>query len=309
MIHNLQHSLKGRRHLPAALLFFIFAGLAAAVSQAAQQPPETPLGAPARATAAVAPAPYELRVELVRPGLQKVILAARLEKNGGLIHRPVSWRVRTYDPLTARAGRLVHESSQPRAEVALPAGDYQLDIRYGYRHVRQRVRLRSGQYLYMTFILDVGGLRALPVVAEMGPLRQVRAVQRLYALDGRGRGRLVATWSQPGRILRLAAGSYRIVSRYLPGNARTESRVTVKPGILSSLKITAQAGMVHIRPGDGPSRWILRDAARTWRHSGTGEASLVLAPGQYVLETGKEPGRRFTIGAGKRREIVLAGSQ
>ncbi len=310
MSHNLQHRLQGRRRLGAALLFS--AGLCAMGGASsllwASQPPSTlATGSLVMPAARFAPAPYEKRIMVGRKGRQRLFLAARLEEFGGLIRLPVGWRVRRLDAISGRAGRIVFDEKTPQAELALAQGAYEVDIRYGYRHARQRITIGPGEHVHLVFNLNVGGVRTLAVVENLGVARGVRTEQKIYALSGPGKGRLVASWSQPGRILRLAAGDYRIESRFLPGNALAKTRVRVKPGILTTLKITAQAGVARIEPaGDGAGEWVLRDAEGMWKKSGSGRAVLVLAPGRYMLEMhgGAQPMvRRFAIAAG--REVVL----
>ncbi len=245
-----------------------------------------------------------MRIELGREGAERLWLAARLRENGGLIRRPVSWTVRRVDPLSGAAGTFVFSADRPIADVRLPPGEYEVDVRYGYRHTRRRVRIGSGQFVAMTFNLQVGGVRVMTKLQDIGPVRDVRAEQRYFALSGKGRGRLVARTTVPGKLLRLGAGDYRIESRFRPGNARAVARVRVRPGVLSTLSITASAGWARIEPADARSRWLIRDAEGVWRHEGRGAASVVLAPGTYVVEMKKDGGgrvRRFSIAAGERR--------
>ncbi len=272
----------------------------------ASQPPSTlATGSLALPAARFAPAPYEKRIMVGRKGRQRLFLAARLEEAGGLIRLPVGWRIRRVDPVSGAVGPIVYDEKVPQAEVALEEGSYEVDIRYGYRHARQRISMGPGEIVHLVFNLEVGGVRTLPVVEKLGVARGVRTEQKIYALSGPGRGRLVASWSQPGKILRLAAGDYRIESRFIPGNAMAKTRVRVKPGILSTLKITAQAGVARIAPAMG-GEWVLRDADGVWSKSGSGEAAFVLAPGRYRLEMrgqGRSVARSFTIDAG--HEVIL----
>ena len=313
MTHNPQHRLQGRRKQTAALLFSAgFAALAGGGLVLAASGPADDLatGSIERPAGVLAPAPYELRIELGREGGERLWLAARLRENGGLIRLPVSWTVRAVDGLTGRAGRVVYSGDLPIADFHPGRGEYEVDVRYGYRRARQRIRILPGQQLYVTFILNVGGVRALTRLENIGPVHEVRAEQRVYALTGKGRGRLVAKSARPGRIMRLGAGDYRIESRFVPGNAIAASRVRVKPGILSSLELTARAGLARVEPAGGAdeSRWMLRDADGLWRHEGRGAASIVLAPGSYVMKAsigGQRIERRFSISAGQRRVLRL----
>ena len=317
---NLQCRTKGRRRKAAALLLLSccalwpVAALALAPGSDARKggagggaalSPIVFGGAPAP-RADLSEAPCEIREEITRKGRERLWLAARLRVHGGLVTRPVSWRVRKVGPLGQKAGALVASSEEPVAEYPVAPGEYEIEVRYGYRRVHRRIHVAPGRFVAVTFILQVGGLRALSVLDRIGAPPSIRVRHAVYALSGPGRARLVATSETPGAILRLGQGSYRVEARFLPGNARAEARVRIKPGILSSLQITARAGLLRIEAaGDTP--WRLRDEAGLWRTGGHGAASLVLAPGAYVLTGADGLSRRFTIAAGQRRAVRAAG--
>ncbi len=264
----------------------------------------------------VNPVPCEVRVELGRRGTERLWLAARLREGGGLVRRPVSWKVRRLDVLTGEPREVVASAFVDVAEFRVPRGDYQVEVGYGYRHSLRRVHVGEGEYVSMTFILDVGGLRPFSRLENLGPVHEVRTVHRVYAVSGSGRGRLVTASAGQGELLRLGKGEYRVESRFLPGNARAVSHVKIRPGILSSLEILARAGVVRIRPlpGEKAVRWSVRDMEGPWRHEGRGEGTLVLAPGRYVLtylHAGRRLMRRFTVDAGRDTllEIRTAGAR
>jgi len=258
----------------------------------------------------MSPVPCEVRVELGRKGTERLWLAARLREGGGLIRRPVSWRVRRLDPLTGDPLETVAEALVDVAEFRVPEGDYLVEVEYGYRRSGRRVHVGRGEYVAMTFVLDVGGLRPFSRLERLGPVHGVRTVHRIYALGGADRGRLVTAGAGQGELLRLGKGEYRVESRFLPGNARAVSHVRIRPGILSSLEILARAGVVRIRPpeGSGELRWEVRDLEGPWRHEGRGEGTLVLAPGRYVLTYGRAGGRtvrRFSVDAGRNTVLDM----
>ncbi len=290
-------------------------GVARSAMPGQERDPE-PRAAPAGGGLRVSPAPCEVRVELGRKGTERLWLAARLREGGGLIRRPVSWKVHRLDPLTEEPVETVAEALVDVAEFHVPKGDYLVEVGYGYRRSARRVHVGEGEYVAMTFILDVGGLRPFSRLERLGPVHDVRTVHRVYAVGAAGRGRLVTASAEQGELLRLGKGEYRVESRFLPGNARAVSHVRIRPGILSSLEILARAGVVRIRPpaaGDAV-RWTIRDLQGPWRHEGRGEGTLVLAPGRYVLtydHAGRRMSRRFTVDAGRNTvlEIRTAGAR
>ena len=258
----------------------------------------------------ISPVPCEVRVELGRRGAERLWLAARLREGGGLIRRPVSWKVRRVDSLTGEPVETVAEALVDVAEFRVPKGDYLIEVGYGYHRSARRIHVGEGEYVSMTFILDVGGLRPFSRLERLGPVHDVRTVHRIYAVGGTGRGRLVTASAGQGQLLRLGKGEYRVESRFLPGNARAVSHVRIRPGILSSLEILARAGVVRIRPpaADDTIRWMVRDPRGDWRHEGEGEGTLVLAPGRYVLTYGRDGrriSRRFTVDAGRNTVLKI----
>ncbi len=312
--HSLQHRLSGRRRtattpflsLCALLLMILTAAWPSGVAHSAMPGQERDLNlraAPVKSGFRVSPVPCEVRVELGRKGAERLWLAARLRENGGLIRRPVSWKVYRLDSLTGEPSEAMAEALVDVAEFRVPQGDYLIAVTYGYRHGTRRIHVGEGEYVAVTFILDVGGLRPFSRLERIGPVHGVRTVHRVYAIGGAGSGQLVTASAGQGELLRLGKGEYRVESRFLPGNARAVSRVRVRPGILSSLEILARAGVARIRPlpEERNVRWRVRDMEGAWSHAGQGEGTVVLAPGRYILTYRKgrrQVTRHFTVKAG-----------
>ncbi len=325
--HSLQHRLSGRRRTATTPFLFIIAMLPMILAAAwpssvacsampGQERDLKSVAVPVERALGLSPAPCEVRVELGRKGAERLWLAARLREGGGLIRRPVSWRVYRLDSLTGEPVEAMAEASVDVAEFRIPQGDYLIAVTYGYRHTTRRIHVGEGEYVAVTFILDVGGLRPFSRLERLGTVHGVRTVHRVYAMGGAGRSRLVAASAGQGELLRLGKGEYRVESRFLPGNVRAESRVRIRPGILSSLEILARAGVVRIRPWpeEKDVRWMVRDMEGPWRHEGRGEGTLVLAPGRYMLTYGlgkERVSRSFTVSAGRDAvlEIRIAGAK
>jgi len=168
--HSLQHRLPGRRRsattpflfMSALLLTILAAAWPSDVARSAmpgQERDPRERQAPAGGGLRVSPAPCEVRVELGRKGAERLWLAARLREGGGLIRRPVAWKVRRLDPLTGTHVETVAEALVDVAEFRVPKGEYLVEAIYGFRRSARRVHVGEGEYVAMTFILDVGGLR------------------------------------------------------------------------------------------------------------------------------------------------------
>lgn len=297
-----QHS-RGRFFTGAALNFVgagLLLSLAASPALAAQRTNTDTLitgSLPAR----TANVPLELRIEITRPGLEGIRLAGRLSEDGGLITRPVTWKlIRTLGD-GARGGEPVYNDALPVADIPLEPGNYRIEARYGSVSAVKPVILAKGQHLGLTFVFNVGGLRTLSTLGNEPLPRRVRAVHRAYAINGTSAGQLIATSKLQGGLMRLGAGTYRLESEIEPGNTVTHTEVTIKPGILTSLNLDHEAGIAIIDAPDAV-QWSVNSQEKNWQRSGSGQGVLTLAPGRYTYNGGDQT-RTIIIVAGKRTKV------
>ncbi|HHN66413.1 MAG TPA: hypothetical protein ENK15_00030 [Thermopetrobacter sp.] len=253
-------------------------------------PPEPGTTTPSAASGGpLAPLQVQRRIRETADGKTRLSLAARLTRHGGLIRRPIRWRVVAADRM------VVFDGARPALDLALPPGRYDIFARYGLRRITYSVKVRAAERHELVFVLDVGALRALAGLWRL-PLPPDVAVE--YRLHAAGRASPLLNHRQAGRVVRLMAGRYELRVRYRPGNVETRAGVTVKAGVLSTLQIRAKAGLARIRA----ARWRIRAAADGWRASGQGGAALVLAPGRYELHI-EGMVRPFVVQAGRRVEL------
>lgn len=299
-----QHS-RGR-FLTGAALNFVGAGLLlslAAPSALTAQRTDTnadPLitnSIPAR----TAQVPLELRIEITRPGREGITLAGRLSEDGGLIKKPVTWKLIRTLGNGAKGGEPVYTDSRPVADIPLEPGNYRIEARYGSVSTVKPVVLAKGQHLGLTFVFNVGGLRTLSTLGNEPLPGPARAVHKAYAINGVSAGQLVATSAVQGGLMRLGAGTYRLESEIEPGNTVTHTEVTIKPGILTSLALDHQAGIAIIDAPDGVP-WSVHSLEKNWHRSGIGPGMLTLAPGSYTYNTADQT-RTVIIVAGKRTRV------
>lgn len=299
-----QHS-RGRFFTGAALnfvgagLLLSLATLPALAAQRADTDSDTLITGSLPAT--TADVPLELRIEITRPGLEGIRLAGRLSEDGGLITKPVTWKLIRTLGNGAEGGEPVYSDARPVADVPLEPGNYRIEARYGNVSAVKPVVLTRGQHLGLTFVFNVGGLRALSTLGNEPLPRRVQAVHKAYAINGTSAGRLVATSDQQGGLMRLGAGTYRLESELEPGNTVTHTEVTIKPGILTSLNLDHEAGIAIIDAPDAV-QWSVNNQENNWRRSGTGPGMLTLAPGRYTYNGGDRT-RTIIIVAGKRTKV------
>ncbi|MGE0240772.1 MAG: hypothetical protein AB7F09_14150 [Parvibaculaceae bacterium] len=246
----------------------------------------------------------EVRIELTRPGDEGLTFNARLSEAGGVINRPISWQVRAF------GGETLFAQDADEASLAAEPGDYMVEASYGAVKIERKLTLLAGQRLAVTFVLNAGGLRVLPKLKQLG-LPAARPFTSIYRSSGVDGGTLVAITDEPGEILRLGAGSYRIESRFQPGNAQAMTEVTVKPGLLSAVELDMTAGIARLDASGAGEReiyWIITDAKGERLPGIPGPtADVVLKPGRYVLRTridGVERISAFTIEPGRVSAII-----
>ncbi len=244
---------------------------------------------------------HDIAIELVDPGREGLELSARLSDEGGLIQRPIDWRIRSAE------GEPVFEGQVGIADVALVPGDYRIEARYGTAALARDLTLLEGNRLIVSFVLDVGGLRVLPRLQGMG-FPGVKAESLVYAADGRRRGELITTSTVPGEIVRVKAGLYRIESRFAAGNAVAVTDVTVRPGLLSAVEIDHVAGLARLAAGRQVRWTVTGDDGVALEPIEGASAQLVLKPGAYTVLAelnGATRASTFTIAAGKEIEILV----
>jgi hypothetical protein len=246
----------------------------------------------------------EIRIELTRPGNEGLSFNARLSEEGGLVNRPVVWKVKAF------GGETLLTREADFAELPAEPGDYVVEASYGAVKVERKLTLLEGQRLGVTFVLNVGGLRILPKLQQIG-LPDAHPFTSIYRASGGADGELVAITEEPGEILRLGAGAYRIESRFRPGNATAVTEVTVRPGRLSAVEIDMCAGIARLNvlnADDHDVIWFITDAGGEALPGIPGPAAdVVLKPGRYTLRTqidGVDKASAFTIAPGQISAII-----
>jgi hypothetical protein len=241
----------------------------------------------------------------VAAGAEGLELSARLSEDGGIIERPVTWTI------FSASGEPVYANDVPIAQVQVKPGSYLVGIKYGAVRVSQTVTVVDGTKLLASFVLDAGGIRVLSRLQGLS-LPGTPSRSLVFALSGPRKGELIATSQEPGEILRVPAGDYRIESRFDAGNTEAVADVHVKPGLMSAVEIDHAAGLAHLAFVGAPAahvQWRVADTKGNALAPIDGlRADVVLKPGTYsaVAETGEKIlSASFAIAAGETRDIVL----
>ncbi|HYM99751.1 MAG TPA: hypothetical protein VET25_08395 [Aestuariivirgaceae bacterium] len=300
---------QGHRLAAVALSIFAFSLMSSAVELAAAT---QPLASPEITGSLPLPeAPYDQRAFITKRGTEGFELAARLHERGGLITRPISWRVFRLLTSPDGGGELIYEGNTPIADFVTLPGDYRIDIEYGFARFSRVIALEPAHHLSIAFNLNVGGLRVLSRLIAPAAV-SFRTAHRIYSLSGTNRMHLVAENATPGDLLRLPAGRYRVESHLAPGNAIARTDIEVKPGVMSAVEIDHAAGIASLafQGASGPEvKWqILDEAGRIAATADGSTPDVVLAPGDYQVKaaSGAETlSRQITISAGQRLEVKL----
>lgn len=277
-------------------VFQVGQALNAATTASIDRKPETPLLSDNVA--------HEIRMESVRLGNEGLELAARLAEDGGLVQRPIAWLLRDGD------GEIVMRSTAPTAGTLTPPGEYEVEATYGAVRFKRQINLPPGHKLGVVFTLNVGGIRVLPRLSGIG-LPATPSFTTIYAASGSAAGQLVGVSEMPGEIIRVGSGSYRIESRFSPGNVLAVTEVVVKPGRMSAVEIDHPAGLAHlaVTPARPAVSWTITDETGAELPPIPGAtADVVLKPGRYTAraEIGdKTLTRSFSIGAGQSQNVVV----
>jgi hypothetical protein len=290
-----------RRNTSSALAVFLFIfGTSPALAAAAPDIPDV------EATQSIAQdIAHEVAISVVEPGKETLSVSARLTTMSVQIARDVKWQVRN------EAGELVLDVTSNELESPLSPGSYTVEAQYGAVAVREIVRVIDGSSVAVSFILNAGGLRVLPALKGISSA-ELPSKTFVYALGGIDKGKLIAHTEQPGEMLKLPAGLYRVESRIGDGNTSAVTDVRVRPGKISAVEVSHQAGLARLNFVGSPEShvtWDIRpiDGLKIASLEGLTH-KLALKPGTYLAEAhvnGEILTAKFNIVVGEERDIML----
>ncbi len=248
---------------------------------------------------------HEVAISVVEPGKESISLAARLTTMSTHIARDIVWQVRN------ETGELILDATSNELQSPLVPGQYVVEAQYGAVAVRETVRVVPGNSVAVNFVLNAGGLRVLPALKGLAAT-DMKSKTFVYALAGIDKGKLIAHSEQPGELLKLAAGTYRVESRMGEGNTTAVTDVRIRPGKMSAVEVTHQAGIARLNfvgSPDAQVKWDVRaiDGLKLTTLDGLTHR-LALKPGTYLAEAhvnGEILTAKFKIAVGEERDIML----
>ena len=245
-----------------------------------------------------------LSASTVPAGQEAITLSARFMKNSISDAEGVDWTVKS------TLGEVLIQSQLSTVNLALKPGIYEVSATYGNVQIDEALTLQPESRLDVSFVLNAGALRVLPHLAKLDNLSAAPASEtRIYAVNGKDNGKLIAASKMPGEILKLAAGTYRLSSHFDNSNVDAITDIEIQAGVIRAVDIALHAGLVHmtlnepmaadwkITPDDGEA---LTASATTF--------DMVLKPGHYTAEAtaaGRHILSSFTIEDGEDHLVVL----
>lgn len=256
-----------------------------------------------------------------RPTLK---LAAKLTPEAAPLKSGLVWRVfrEAEGAKVVAAGQvgdldLVATSTGGEAEFTLDPGSYLVHAAFGKAGVTSKVTVAKGATSEQ-LVLNAGGLKLNAANTGELPIPADLLGFDILPKDGlEVGGEPLISAAKPGRILRLSAGTYQVVSRYGQLNAVVRSTLKVDPGKLTEAMLYHKAAKVSLKlvsetGGEAlaNTRWDIqsRGGPRLVRDMLMAFPSVVLAEGDYsaiAVNGGAQYTQSFTVTAGRDIEVEL----
>jgi hypothetical protein len=244
------------------------------------------------------------------------VLEARLAEGGEALKSGVIWRVFAAQPAENGELPLVVETAPGgTAGVKLPPGDYLVHAAFGRAGATKRVTVGDDDQME-SLVLDAGGLILDSVVGEDKPVPPDQLTFEIMQQDGDGDLVTVVPQASAGRLIRLSAGTYHVVSRYGNVNAVVRADIEVEAGKLTEAVMRhtgAEVTLKLVSEEGGEARantsWTVTTQDGITVHESIGAfPSIILAAGNYTAIARHQKqiySRDFTIAAGDERDIEV----
>ncbi len=245
-----------------------------------------------------------------------LILEARLVNDGPPLREGLIWRV--FGSRPGPDGQLpLYAETAPggTAKVQLPRGDYFVHAAFGRAGATKHVTISDDDQME-SLVIDAGGLKLDSVVGEDHPIPPGQLTFEVLQPDETGELVTVVPDAAPGRILRLSAGKYHVISRYGNVNAVVRADIEVQAGKLTeavmrhtgaevTLKLVSEEGGEAI----ANTSWTVTTQDGITVNELIGAfPSIVLAAGTYTAVAKHQDqifSRDFTVETGLERDIEV----
>jgi hypothetical protein len=204
------------------------------------------------------------------------------------------------------------------AEFMLDPGSYIVHGAFGRAGATTKVELAEAAKRTETMILNAGGLKLNALnVGDRALPEDLLTFDILTRETAGAEPTLVVSGVKPGRIVRLNADTYRIVSRFGSLNAVVRAELTVHPGKVVEATMYHKAARLTLKLVNEPGGEAL--ANTKWEvHSRSGDKlvgdligafpTIVLAEGEYTAVASNQNNvftREFKVEAGVDRDVEV----
>jgi len=244
-----------------------------------------------------------------------LVLEAKLVATGQPLAEGLIWRVFGAKPDADGQLPLVEQAEGGTASLQLAPGDYLIHAAFGRAGATKRVTIADNDQKE-SLVLDAGGLELNSVIGDGRPIPPEQLTFEVLQQDQTGELVTVVPNAAPGRVLRLSAGTYHVVSRYGNVNAMVRADIEVEAGKLTQATMRQTGAQVTLKlvseeGGEALANtsWtVTTQDGITVNESVGAFPTLILAAGKYTAVAKHEDqiySRDFTVEAGLQRDIEV----
>ncbi len=241
-----------------------------------------------------------------------ITFRALLTDQGPIIQNGLVWRVYSAD-----GHKLLSTHRDAHPVIALMPGHYLINAAYGLSNLTRQVSVTPGEASFQSFILNTGAIELTAKLADDRPITsKVHFEIQSDDQDQFGQHRTILANVKPGRVIRLNAGAYHIVSTYGDANAIVRADVTVEPGKLTIATVKHAAAPVTLKlvqkPGGealADTQWTILTPTGDVVTKGAGALPThIFAAGDYAVvarHDGLSYTRKFTVESGAPEQVEV----
>jgi hypothetical protein len=232
------------------------------------------------------------------------------------------WRIFSARPDENGTFRVLERSEESSPVFQLASGDYVVHVAYGRAATAKDISLGAGETTE-TINLNAGALRLSAVRADGEQIPANLVTYAVYSSeqDQFGERKLILSAAEPGKVIRVNAGTYHIISQYGDANAVVRADIKVEAGKLSDAVVSHQAARVTLKLVNEAGGEALADTS--WSvltpdgdvvtESVGAFPTHILAAGSYTIiasHDGKAYSRQFDVETGRDHEVeIVTGEQ
>jgi hypothetical protein len=236
-------------------------------------------------------APADRKVPLEGTDSGVLFLEARLTDDGVPLSDGMVWRV--FGANAAEDGKLplIAVAKGGGARIQLEPGNYLVHAAFGRAGATSRVTLNK-ETRRESLVLNAGGLKLEAVLPDGSQVRRNKLTFDIFSRTGNpDDDQLILPDVPAGKVIRLNAGTYHVVSKYGSINAVTRADLRVEAGRTTEASLEHRAAQVTLNLVRGENGFPLADTA--WsvvapsgdviREDVNAISTMILLAGEYTI--------------------------